>query len=230
MRTSAAARRACSPSCRSRAGASGANVAHVGGSCRSEPGTRGVERANDLHLELACAPRVDQLSAEGTKQAFARPSAGATGASPGTASSPRRSAGRGRSGAGTPSGRRRRRGRSGAARGPPLFRRATRSGRRQSGCAQPISTRSPTRSAVVSVPSRRWRVASLECFVLRASENGPAGRTTRSRVNSSCVAVSAFTPRSYARRRMGSASSPRPRSRRKFAHSSAACPASARRP
>src|SRR5262249_20671822 len=43
-------------------------------------------------------------------------------------------------------------------------------------------------------------------------------------------AVSASTPRSYARRRMGSASSSRPRRPRKFAHSSAASPASVRRP
>src|SRR5919204_2370304 len=42
-------------------------------------------------------------------------------------------------------------------------------------------------------------------------------------------AISALTPRSYARRRMGSASSSRPCSRRKFAHSIAASPASARR-
>ena len=35
-----------------------------------------------------------------------------------------------------------------------------------------------------SVPSRSCRVASLACFVQSASEYGPAGRTTRSRVNS----------------------------------------------
>ena len=41
-----------------------------------------------------------------------------------------------------------------------------------------------TRSVIVNVPSRTCRVASLACFMQRASVYGPAGRTTRSRVNS----------------------------------------------
>ncbi len=43
-----------------------------------------------------------------------------------------------------------------------------------------LDARLPRRSVVVRTPSRRRRVASLACFVERASENGPTGRSTRS--------------------------------------------------
>jgi hypothetical protein len=193
MRTSAAARRACRPSCRSRAGAKPANVVAVGGACRSVPSTRGV--AARTICTSSCRARRESISCPQNARRSVCATVGSRSwrmpwnrnvVSPMSGSQAKRR----RNSEWSASIASRKRSRS----KPSSL--AARSTTRPSTVwrAEPTSTPSPTWSVVVSVPSRRWRVASLACLVHRASVNGPAGRTTRSNVNA-CGVLQSRRPR-----------------------------------
>ena len=156
---------------------------HVGGSCNFVPSTRGHDmrgrsspRAR-VHGETRSAVRRTRAAAS------ARRSAGAVGACPESARrlADQRIAREAPQELGVIGVDRRRR--NAAARDLPRSWRTGRRARPRADVSEPTSTRSPTRSVVVNVPSRSRRVASLACLRDWASENGPAGRTTRSNVN-----------------------------------------------
>ena len=229
MRTSAAARLACSPSWRSlrgrrlrerRAGRRGVEIASFDAR---------LDGAHDDALELPRTARLDQLPAERSEQRVCdrwQPQLAhaleARVASPMSGSRAKRRRNSVWSASTARTNRNRSRPSSLAARSTTLPSSVW--------LADATSTRSPTRSVVVKVavaelPRRVARVPRAERERVRAGgANDPLeGQLLR-------AAVSAFTPRSYARRRIGSASSSRPCSRRSEAHSTDASPAAWRRP